>query len=187
MVWAISQRFFVVILGLFAPRHPTVPALFVAKPILTLLNHLCTLLKISCHRYVSLILDNYCGPLICPSISMPIIHCLDNCGFIISIFYRKQLWRHLALELPCGKISIYKILLTDKGLTDTQIIYFLHELWYSCKNIGSLSFKKPILICQLMLLLYYPSNICRIYNYAPFSLLIWLIGSFSLPPTLITG
>lgn len=160
--------------GFSNPRHPTVPALFVAKTILSLRNHPCTLLKISCHRYVSLFLDYYSGPLICLSLSMPIIHCLDNCGFIVSTFCRKQLWSHLALELLCGKISVYQILLIDKALLRLSI---------SCMNFGSLcllrnpSFLFVNLSCSYYFLIILLISVEFIIMSSP-SLLSWLISSF---------
>lgn len=75
--------------GFFVYRHLIVPVSFVVKTILSPLNHLSVLLKINYYIYVSLFLDSLFWSMICLSFAMPILYCLDNCSFIVSIISNK--------------------------------------------------------------------------------------------------
>lgn len=90
MVWDMDWSFFVIIFGVFfVYRHLIVPVPFVVKTTLSPLTHLSVLLKINYHIYVSLFLDSLFWSMIFLSFSMPILYCLDNCNFIVSIINNK--------------------------------------------------------------------------------------------------
>lgn len=174
-MWDINQWLLIVILGLFSPRHSTVPAPFAAKPyFLSWITHVCCWRSVVIDMLVYFWTTIMVPWFICPSLCQ--WYSLDNCGFIVSIFFVENsceaIWPwNVSL---CGKISNYKILLMDNGLFRLSISYMNFGCLCLLRNLSFLFVNLSCFYYFLIILLISVEFIIM----SPPSFLIWLICSF---------